>query len=214
MVTIITLDTLLTCRVPINCAVSDALYVYCGDDVPIGCKLMYSYRASEGCSYSVYDHNDVCIQNHIMTGIASAGTCGGGFTISEVMAYIKFSTNASLYRSAQLTVVDIIVDATCLADLYEAFDLYNVDERFRQDIINLYLDENSGSGGSGLPLPDEATVGQYIRVKSVSTHGRVTGTEGVSQPTMVPLTQAEYDALVDAGQVDDALLYMIVRDDE
>lgn len=34
----------------------------------------------------------------------------------------------------------------------------------------------------------------------------------VTSPPLIPLTQAEYDALVDAEQVDDTSLYLIVRD--
>lgn len=66
-----------------------------------------------------------------------------------------------------------------------------------------------GDGDGGLPAPESAAAGQYIRVKAVDGNGTVLSTEAITQPTLVPLTQAEYDAL---DKVDDTVLYMIVRD--
>lgn len=68
-----------------------------------------------------------------------------------------------------------------------------------------------GTGNVGcLPAPIGATVGQYIRVKSLNENGGVVETEAVTRPTIVPMTQEEYDALVEK---DDTVLYMIVRDE-
>ena len=63
-----------------------------------------------------------------------------------------------------------------------------------------------------LPAPVGASVGQCVRIKALDANGGISATEGMDQPALVPLTQAEYDALVTAGQVDKTILYLIVRD--
>lgn len=78
------------------------------------------------------------------------------------------------------------------------------------DILKELQNIKNGTTSGAVPAPMNATAGQYIRVKTVDSDGVVLSTEAVTQPTIVPLTQAEYDALPDK---DATVLYMIVRDD-
>ena len=79
------------------------------------------------------------------------------------------------------------------------------DVEIRKELLQ--LKENSVGC---LLAPAGAAVGQYIRIKELNESGGVLTTEGVDQPTIIPLTQVEYDAL---DPVEDTFLYLIVRDE-
>ena len=57
----------------------------------------------------------------------------------------------------------------------------NVSDEQIRAVVNEYMEENpvGGSGGS-LPLPETATVGQYIVVAAVDSTGKVTATQAVT----------------------------------
>lgn len=65
-----------------------------------------------------------------------------------------------------------------------------------------------------LSAPNTGAVGQVLKVSAVDDSGAITAVEAADlTPSIVTLTQNEYDALIDAGTVDPDTMYMIVRDD-
>lgn len=166
VVAIVTKDTVLRCQVPVNASVGqNGKLVACGADVPTGCIIMYSFKASEGCSYSVYDKNDNCLTDCDFNSTDSSMTCGGGFVVTSEMSYIVFSTNTSLYRTVDITVAALIDGATSVTAVHSRLDAYCIDERYRQDIVDIYLDTTGTGGASIMDYPHGA-----IYLSTESTH--------------------------------------------
>ncbi len=121
-----------------------AILVECGTDVHVGCTLMYRYSASEGCHYAAYDASDNCLCEYNFSGSSAQGMRGGGFIVDANMAYIEFSANVMLSKTVKTTVAEFISNVEDVVALCNSFDTYGIDEQYRQGIINLYLESNTG----------------------------------------------------------------------
>lgn len=135
----------------------DSIMVMCDKDIHPGCLLMYSYIACDGCRYSVYDKTSTCVKEQVFDAVPGDYTCGGGFVVDDNTSCITFSANTALSKSTDLLISEVITGVDSLEALVERLDTYKVKEQDYQDIINLYLDANSGSGGGGgiVKLPDD-----------------------------------------------------------
>lgn len=71
----------------------------------------------------------------------------------------------------------------------------------------------AGSLRGGIPAPETAEVGQMLRVLEVDESGKITALEAVTSSVCVPVTQEEYNALVESGEYDPSTLYLIVGDE-
>ena len=155
-IAIITLDTVLDCTIPINIQPEHGtILLDCALYLHPGCALLYQYRASDGCSYAVYDSSDCCICDFNAPPVDDTSTHGGGFSIAANMAYITFSANVTLFKAFSVLVSDLIADVADLAALYDRMDAYNIDTTHRQSIVNLYLDAHkcTGTGASVVGYP-------------------------------------------------------------
>lgn len=172
----LTIDTVLKCRAPIDVAPVDGLItVTCGTDVPVGSAIVYNYNAVDGCSYSVYDINGKCISEFSVDGTSTSETCGGGLTVTGAMSCVKFSQNTAVYKAIEMTVAELIAGITDITSMYSALDTYCIDEYLRQDIINIYLDTNS-TGGSVAGLNSYPSGAIYLSVSNVSPESLFGGT--------------------------------------
>lgn len=123
-----------------------SIMVTCDKDINPGCLLMYSYIACDGCSYSVYDKTSACVKEQVFDAVPGDYTCGGGFVVDDNTSCITFSANTALSKSTDLLISEVITGVDSVIALVERLKAYKVKEQDYQDIINLYLDANGGSG--------------------------------------------------------------------
>jgi hypothetical protein len=130
-----------------------------GTDIEVGCDVTYRFSCDTGGYCHVLDAAGSVIFAHAAEPTDNADDLGGGIVATAECQTIVFGPTVAAYKCVELSVGEILADATSVGNLRITLAHYGFADNEAQEVINLYLEGHIEKIHEQMPI--KATQAEY-----------------------------------------------------